>query len=112
MRLVFLTLLLVAPGCVANHRIRLKSDPSGVYIEMNGEYIGQTPMDYILVSPYADTIWPKEVKFVGRNGDRGWKPAVKHFKARSRLPGTIYFLLEPDHSKAARRRSRFLDRSP
>ena len=91
---VFLTLLLLAPGCVANHRIRLESDPPGVHVELNGEYIGQTPMDYVLVSPYAETIWPKEASFVGRKPGSGWKPAVKEFEARSKLPGRIFFLLE------------------
>ncbi len=96
MRLAFLTLLLVAPGCVAHHKIILESVPSGVHIEMNGEYLGETPIVYILESRYAETIWPDEVRLVGRNAQPGWKPEVKHFEARSPLPGRIFFMLERD----------------
>ena len=111
MRLAFLiSLLLVAPGCVAFHRITLESEPSGVHVEVNGEYVGQTPVDYFLESPYAETIWPYEVTIVGRKPQRGWKPDVKHFEARSQLPVKIFFVLERDASKSASRRSKARNR--
>ena len=96
MRLAFVTLLLVAPGCVAHHRIVMESEPPGAHVEMNGEYLGETPIVYILESPYAETIWPDEARLVARQTHSGWKPEVKHFDARSPLPGRIFFILEKD----------------
>ena len=110
MRLAFLTLLLVAPGCVANHRILLESDPPGVHVEMNGEYLGQTPMEYVLISPFAETIWPQSVRMVGRKPPRGWKPDVKQFDAHSQLPRRIFFRLEPELPRSGRKRAKAPDR--
>ena len=99
MRLAFVTLLLVAPGCVAHHKIIMESEPPGVHVEMNGEYLGETPIVYILESRYAETIWPDEVRLVARKAQPGWKPEVKHFEARSRLPARVFFILERDSSR-------------
>ena len=98
MRFLILTLLLVAPGCVAYHKIVMESEPPGVHVEMNGEYLGETPIVYILESRYAETIWPDEARFVARTAQGGWKPEVKQFEARSHLPGRIFFMLERDSS--------------
>ncbi len=110
MRFAFLTLLLVAPGCVANHRILLESEPSGVHVEMNGEYIGRTPMEYVLISPLAETIWPQAVRMVGRKPPRGWKPEFKQFRAHSQLPSRIFFRLERESSRSGRKRAEAPDR--
>ena len=98
MRLAILTLLLIGPGCVAHHKIIMESEPPGVHVEMNGEYLGETPIVYILESRYAETIWPKNVSLVARKAQPGWKPEVKEFEARSPLPGKILFMLERDAS--------------
>ena len=101
MRLAFLTLLLVAPGCVAHHKIIMDSEPPGAHVEMNGEYLGATPVEYLLESRYAEKIWPEAVTLVARKA-AGWRPDVKEFAARSPLPGRIFFVLDQDPARMVR----------
>ena len=100
MRLAFLTLLLVAPGCVAHHKIIMESEPPGAHVEMNGEYLGATPVEYVLESRYAEEIWPEAVTLVARTA--GWRFDVKEFAARSPLPGRIFFVLNRDPTRTVR----------
>lgn len=89
----------LASGCTAIHVIEIDSEPPGAHIEINGDYVGPTPLAYELKSPLAEKIWPWETTVVAQKV--GWRTESKDFAVRDKLPQRIMFVLQSIDPAAA-----------
>lgn len=91
---------LLTVGCVAPQTIELVSDPPNAHVEVDGQYIGQTPLQYTFESPLAEKIWPWEATLVARMSGGGYEDDVREFKRHDPLPEKVMFVLKPIHGAA------------
>ena len=99
MRAIWLPILALATGCTAVHKISLESDPPGAHVEYNGIYVGVTPLEYEITSPYAEKIWPRDTILSANMS--GWQGVSRSYVYHDELPEKVVFVLQPITNPAA-----------
>lgn len=101
-----LILVGLAVGCEpVTHQVRISSDPPGARIELNGDYIGDAPIDYFFRSPLAENVWPEDTEIVAYPAESGQFVQNKSFRHHTRLPRHILFIMNlapPDTTQRIR----------